>query len=122
MGIMTNKQRGVSMSGFLVAVVILIFVAIAGMKIVPSYVEDKTIKSKLEEVAHDPELKNAPVHEIRAAFSKRVAISNIANVKAEDIEVTKDDGGITLSASYSVKIPLVANVSLLLEFNPSSTK
>jgi len=121
MGKMANKQRGVSMSGFLLAVVILILLATGGLKIIPAYIQDKTIKSKFDEVARDPELKNATVHDIRESFRKRVTTSDITAIKVEDIEVTKDAGGITLSASYSVKIPLVGNATLLLEFNPSSS-
>ena len=120
MGSKAFKQRGVSLSGFLVVVVVIILVLIVGMKIGPAYVQDKTIKSKLVEVAHDPEMKSLQAHEIRAAFSKRAAMSDITNVKAEDIEVTKDDSGLTLSVSYAVKIPLIGNASLVLEFNPSS--
>jgi len=117
---MANRQHGVSLEGFLVAIVILVLVAVAGMKIAPAYIQDKTIKSKFDELARDPELKNATVRDIRAAFSKRVTTSDITAIKAEDIEVLKDAGGITLSASYTVKIPLIGNASLLLEFNPSS--
>jgi len=117
---MVKKQSGVSFEGFLVVVVVFILVAIAGMKIVPVYIQDKTIKSKFEEIAHDPELKSATVHDIRTAFIKRITTSDITAIKAEDIEVTKDANGITLSANYSVKIPLVGNAILLLEFNPSS--
>lgn len=117
---MANKQRGVSMSGFLVAVVVLILLLIAGINIAPPYFQNKTIKSKFIEVANEPDLKNASVHDIRAAFTRLVAVSNITAIKAEDIDVTKDESGITLSASYQVKIPLIGNASLLLEFNPSS--
>jgi hypothetical protein len=117
---MANKQRGVSLEGFLVVVVVLVLVSVTAMKIVPAYIQDKTIKSKLEEVANDPDLKNAPVHEIRAAFSKRATVSDITAIKAEDIEVAKDANGMILSARYSVKIPLLGNAALLLEFNPSS--
>ena len=119
---MANKQLGVSLEGFLVVIVILIVVLVAGMKIVPAYIQDKTIKTKFEEVARDPELKNSPAHEIKEAFRRRASVSDITNIKAEDIDVTKDSGGITLSVSYAVKIPLVANASLLLEFNTSSAK
>jgi len=116
-----SKQHGVSLTGFFVVVVILIFVALAGMKIAPAYVQDKTIKNKFDDLVRDPDLKNAPVHEIQAAFKKRASMSEITNIKAEDIEVTKDAGGITLSVSYAVKIPLAGNASLLLEFNTSSS-
>ena len=118
---MANKQRGVSLEGFLGVVVVIVFGLVVIMKIAPAYIQDKTIKSKMEEVAHDPELKNAQVHEIRAAFSKRAMVSDISNLKAEDIEVEKSGGGIVLSADYSVKIPLIANAALLLEFHPSSS-
>lgn len=121
MGTIANKQHGVSLEGFLVVVVVLIFVAFAGMKVIPSYLDDYTIKKKFNEVAHDPDLKNATVHDIRQSFIARVQTTNITAIKADDIEVAKDADGITLSASYSVKIPLFGNASLMLEFNPSST-
>ena len=121
MGVLLNKQRGVTLSGLLKVVVILIFLIVAGVKVVPPYLDNKAIGNKFKELANDPELKNATVHDIRAAFTKRIAISNITAVNAEDIEVTKDDTGITLNASYKVKLPLVGNASLLLEFNPSSS-
>lgn len=117
---MANKQRGVSLEGFSVVIVVFILLAIAALKVVPPYIQDKTIKSKFDEIARDPELKNATVRDIQAAFRRRVTTSDITAIKAEDIEVTKDASGITLSASYVVKIPLVANATLLLEFNPSS--
>jgi hypothetical protein len=117
---MLKKQQGVSFSGFLVVVVIIILASIGGMKIVPYYIQDKTIKSKFDELAHDPELLSATPTEIRAAFSKRATVSDITSIKAEEIEVARDNGTITLSANYSVKIPLLANINLLLEFSPSS--
>jgi hypothetical protein len=44
----------------------------------------------------------------------------ITDITADDIEISKDAGALTLSASYSVKIPVAGNMSLVLEFNPSS--
>ncbi len=121
MGTMTNKQRGVSLEGFLAVVVVLIFVVVGCVKVVPSYLDDYAIKKKFSEVAHDPNLKNATVHDIRQSFIAHALVSNITAIKADDIEVAKDADGITLSASYSVKIPLFGNASLVLEFNPSSS-
>jgi hypothetical protein len=108
------------MSGFLTTVVVFVLVAIFGMKLIPSYIQDKTIKSKFEEVARDPEMKNATVHDIRMSYYKRATVSDITAIKMDDVEVAKDANGITLSASYVVKIPLFGNASLMLEFNPSS--
>jgi hypothetical protein len=43
-------------------------------------------------------------------------------IKAEDIELYSVNGKLVLSANYVVKIPLAGNVSLYLDFNPTSAK
>jgi len=121
MGAMVNKQRGVSISGFLALVVVVVFFVIVCVKVIPAYLDDYTIKKFFNVVAHDPDMKNATVHDIRQSFSKHATVSNITAISEKDIDVAKDANGITLSASYSVKIPLISNASLVLEFNPSSS-
>jgi len=108
------------MSAFLITVFILVLVGISLMSLIPAYIQNQTIKTKFIEVAHDPELQSASEAAIRVAYRKRVTVSDITAIKPDDIEITKDEKGIILSASYSVKIPVVGNISLLLEFNPTS--
>jgi len=109
------------MSGFLVTAIILIFVAVLGMKVIPAYMEDGEIKRVFDAVAQDPGMQKASIREIQIAYAKRASVQNITAIKLEDVDVGKDESGISLSASYQVKIPLVANMSLLLDFNPSSS-
>lgn len=117
-----NRQRGVSLSGLLVWSVLLILAAIGGMKIIPAYVQDAEIRSILSTIANDPEMQGVQSKDIRESFSKRAMMNNINVVAANDIEIVKDARGLSLSISYQVKIPLIGNASLLLEFNPSSFK
>lgn len=122
MNTMTHKQRGFSFSGFLVVAVLLVLLAIGGMKLIPAYMQNAEIKSIMDSIAHDPEMQGAPVKSIRESFSKRAMMNNISTVSAEDIEIGKDGNTLTLSVSYQVKIPVGGNASLLLDFNPSSAK
>lgn len=117
---MMNGQRGISFSGFLLGVVVLIVAAIIGMKLIPAYMENASIKGALTAVAQDPDMKNAPDSGIRIAYGKRAQVANITAVRPDDVVIDRGDSGLTLSAAYSVKVPLVANVSLLVEFSPSS--
>ena len=55
------------------------------------------------------------------SYRKRANINYITDITAEDIDISKEGGRLKLSASYSVKIPLAGNITLLLEFNPSSS-
>lgn len=119
---MPAKQRGFSLSGFLFGVVILILVAIVGLKMIPAYMQNATIKNTFVVIANDPELQKASVRDIQLAFSKRADIDNITAIKVDEISISKDGGRLELSASYAVQIPLVANVSLYLEFEPSSAQ
>lgn len=117
---MPSTQRGLTFSGFLFGAVILIFVSITGFKLIPAYMENATIKNVFVAIVNDPEMQKASPRDIRLAFNKRASIDDIKAVAAEDIEIEKDGERLVLSASYSVTVPLTGNVSLLLDFNPSS--
>lgn len=118
---MVGKQRGMGMMGFIMIAAGIIFVAVLGMKIVPPYVHSVQIAQILRTIASDPAMQGASIKEIRDSYDKRANLNYITDVTAEDIEIEMEDGRIRLSASYTVKVPLVANVTLLLEFNPRSS-
>lgn len=115
-----NRQRGIGFVGFIMIAAGIILVAVLGMKVVPPYIHSAQISQIFREIAADPVMKNATIKEIKDSYSKRANINYITDITAEDIEIAKGEGQLGLSASYSVRIPLVANITLLLEFNPSS--
>ena len=118
---LVNRQRGVGFVGLILIAAGLIFLAILGMKMVPPYLHSAQIAKILKTIANDPAMQNATIKDIKESYSKRANINYITDITAEDIDIMKGDGSLSLSASYSVKIPLAGNVTLLLEFNPSSS-
>ena len=119
---MPVQQRGITFGGFIFGAFLLVLVSIFGLKLIPAYMQDAQIKNVFNAIAHDPEMQKATPRDIRASFDKRSSIDNIKAIKSEDIEIATDQGRLVLSASYFVKIPLVGNVSLYLEFNPTSAQ
>lgn len=118
---MRASQRGMTFFGFFMfAAVALVLVVLPALKLLPAYMENKKIEQHFVAIANDPEMQNAGPREIRDAFSKRTSIDDIKAIKPEEIEIAKDGNKLVLSASYFIKIPLAANVSLYLDFNPSS--
>jgi len=65
-------------------------------------------------------MQNATAHDILQSFDRHSGVDDITAIKSSDIVISSDGGRPVLSASYSVKIPVAGNISLLLEFNPSS--
>jgi hypothetical protein len=119
----SKQQLGVTFGGFIMILIILAGVAIFAMKLIPSYMEYGEIQKTLEAIVHDPEMQTASIKEIKDSFSKRANIMNdVSSVNPDDLVISKDGGVLSLSASYSKKIPLVGNVSLFIEFKPSAPK
>lgn len=115
-----GRQRGVSISGLIIWLVVLILAGIGAMKLIPAYIQNAEIEDIFYTIAHDPEMQAAAPRAIRESYSKRAMMNNISIINPIDIEISKDAGGLSLSASYQVTIPLAGNASLILEFNPSS--
>lgn len=117
---MNKYQRGLSFSGFMLGAFMLVMVSIVGLKLIPVYMQNGEINKVFAAIANDPEMQKAPARDIRASFSKRASIDNITAIKAEDIEIDSSSGKPVLTASYAVKVPLVSNISLYIEFSCAS--
>lgn len=116
----SRQQRGLGFSGFMVGAVILVLASVTGLKLIPAYMENAKIKNTFVVIATDPEMQKASPRDIRVSFEKRADIEDIKAIKSEDIEIANDEGRLVLSASYAVKVPLAGNLSLYMDFNPSS--
>jgi hypothetical protein len=117
----SDRQRGVGFIGFITIAVGVILVAVLGMQLVPAYIHSAQITQILKTIAHDPAMQGATVREIKESYSKRAGINYITDITAEDIDIIKNEGQLILSTSYSVKIPVAGNITLVLDFNPSSS-
>lgn len=60
------------------------------------------------------------LNQIRLSFNRRAQIDNIKSINGQDIKINKENGRIVLSAEYTTKIPLIANLSLTIDFEPTS--
>ena len=116
---MRNKQLGVSMMGLIAGGIILIGAALIGMKLAPSYIEFFAVKKAVNGLAGEAR-GGASVADIRKGFEKRATIDDITSIKGSDLEITKDAGGVVISATYRKEIPLAANIGVYVEFNASS--
>lgn len=117
---MQKYQRGLSLSGLLLGAVILVFVSLLVMKLIPPYLQNAEINKLFTTIANDPDMQKVSLNEIRNSFSRRASIDNITAIRADEIDIDTSADKPVLTASYFVKIPLVANISLYLDFNSAS--
>lgn len=105
-------QRGVSLTGLIFVLAILGFLAIVAMKTVPAYAEYSAVKDAIK-VAKDA---GGTAREMQISFDKNADINNVEAVKGRDLVISKESGETEISFEYEKRIPLVANVSLLIDF------
>lgn len=115
-----GRQRGMGFLGFMFTAFAVVSGITLVVKIAPSYIEHGAINKLFSAIANDPAMEKGSLKDIRDSFSRRAQIDNLSSVKAEDIEVDMTSGKPVLTASYFVKIPLVANVSAYLDFKCES--
>jgi hypothetical protein len=116
-----QKQRGISLMGLIITLGVLGFLAVMAAKLMPAYIDYFAVKKIFKSMEQAGDLKNS-VRDIRRSFDTRNTIEDVKSVKGEDLEVTKEGGETILSANWSVKIALVANVSACLDFSVTTAK
>ena|SRR5487761_2429447 len=116
---MRNKQRGISFLAVFLIGVVLALVAVGAMKIAPAYADFMTAKKDMLAVAAS-DGRTGSVSDIRKAFDRYADVDSITVVTGADLDISKDGGDVVLSFAYTKKIPLFANVSLLIDFAASS--
>ncbi len=115
-----QKQKGISLPGLLLWSVVLILLSVSGLKIAPAYIEYSSIKKNLIAIAKETNSQSTDLNQIRMSFSKRAQIDNIKSISAQDIKINRESGRVILSAHYTTKIPLIANISLNIDFEAIS--
>jgi hypothetical protein len=115
-----KKQLGVTVSGLLMVSVVLVLVAILGFKLFTPYSEYFSIQKVFRSLAIKPEVREGGKREFNAAWASYAQIERISAINGDDIEITKEGSNVIISANYTVKVPLFKNISLVIDFSPSS--
>ena len=109
-----KNQRGVALSGLLFWSIVLVLVAVLGMKVLPTYIEYSKIlkdaKAAVSKVGPD-----STVADVRRSFDKFAEI-DMLDFPSSQLDVTKDGGRIVIEFAYEKRIHLFWNVSLLIDY------
>ena len=118
---MARTQRGITLTGALVGMIVLAFVGLFGAKLTPAYIEYFAVKKILAAMESSGETKGG-VKEMRVAFARRNTIEDVKSVTPDDLEITKEGGEAVVTANWSTKVPIIANFSACLDFTVTTAK
>lgn len=115
-----RHQRGVSLSGLLVWGAVIAAVALLGIRVAPDVIDYYKIKKIVASTAANSSGKTVP--EIRSIFGKYADVDHIETITAADLDISKEGNEVVIAFEYERRIPLFLNVSLLIDFQGSSSE
>src|SRR5688572_26033890 len=110
---MQHRQRGMTMLGILVLVVVVGGWVYAGIRLLPKYLEYMRIASTLEKVRDEYDSNPGSTE-----FMLRKAVERHFDIEMVEV-ITAEGSEFTMRAYYDDTVPLAGNVSFLIEFDKS---
>jgi hypothetical protein len=117
-----HRQKGVTLSGFLLWAIVGCTVLLLAFKIGPPYYEYFTIKKQFQAITKDPEARSGNRRDVESAFLKRTMIEDIKSITSKDLVIEKEGDGVVISAEYTTCVPVAGNLRACMDFAPTSRK
>ena len=115
-----QRQRGVTLIGFIFLAALVASLGIIAFRAIPIYNEFFTVKKIIKSI--NTESSEATPADIRKQYDLKASADYVYDIKSRDLEITKENGRVVVSVTYSKTVPLFANVSLLFDFEASNRK
>jgi len=113
----TRKQNGLTLLGFLMVLVLVLFFSYVGMRIIPLYLEYHALINAMEQLENDPGAKALSPAAIKNRLINSLWVNYATdNIKREHMRITRSDG-VRVRVAYEVRRPMLGNVDVILTFD-----
>ncbi len=112
-----RKQGGLTMISWMFVLAILVFFIMVGIKMVPSYMENYSVKQVLASMETDRSMRKLYPRELRKMFMRRLKINSVYEFKPEFLTIKKSKVGLDMLVDYEIRKPVVGNVFVVMTFD-----
>ncbi|WP_419418855.1 DUF4845 domain-containing protein [Legionella sp. D16C41] len=116
-----SRQKGMTFIGFLFVVVVIVVIGVLIMRIVPVYIQNYEVKSSIKSLNNVKSDVASDAESLKKKLVNQLYINSINDIPENNIAVTPTDqeNHFLVTVKYDVIRPLIANMSLLFNFNES---
>ena len=111
---MRSRQTGLGALGWLIVLAIASFLLTCFFKVGPIYLDYWSAKKSLDNTINGNAGK--PKGELLKAIDKQLEVDGINVIKTKDFKFNQTRDGLELNASYEQRVPLIANVDVVVKF------
>ena len=113
-----RRQRGMTFIGLLCILALVGLIGYAGLRLVPLYLNYMKVARTLDAAAKEGKGGDNPdPGALRTSIERHWEIEDITGLDYKDVEIVKDERGVSLHVAYDDSAPYIANVSLAVHFD-----
>ena len=113
---MRNRQGGISIVGILIIVGLFAFFLTVVMRLLPSFMDSRELKSSLESVTASSNSSMSLV-DVKRKLNSHFMTNRIEVIDLKDVKVYRDKGKIVIDANYETRTELFEGVDAVLMFD-----
>lgn len=115
-----SNQAGMTMWGLISVAFLIVMFALLLFQLLPAYLADMKISSALQSIQKQAQQGGMTKAEILTALEKRFDIDSVTHINPrQDVIIERRGNRSSIRIAYERQIPLVGNISALLEFDHS---
>lgn len=112
-----QKQKGLTLLGFLIVLSMVLFFAYAGMRVVPMYLEYHALVTAMNGLKSNPQAKTFTPNQIKRKLEDSLWASYASNnIGKEHMRVSKKSDGINVRVAYEIREPFLGNIDIVGSF------
>lgn len=112
-----KRQQGYTLISLIFILGVVAFFILLILKIGPIYLDHMKVVNALAAIEKTTDVETLSEAEIRASLDKRFNLNYVADVKAQDMKISKRGNYLKVEANYEVVEKIVGNISALVEFH-----
>ncbi len=112
-----RAQAGMTFIGLMTILAVVGLLGYGGLRLVPVYLNYMKIARTMQSVATEFKGENPDQAGMRRSLERHWSIEDITTVDFKDVEIQKDEGGVSLHVTYDDSVPYLGNISLSAHFD-----
>lgn len=112
-----RQQRGFSKLGLVTMLVVLVSGLTFGLKVLPVYIDHNFVRGVAETLLESGRANTMTQAEVREEIAASLRVNNVRDFDLESITTSRANGASIISITYERRIPLVANIDVILSFD-----
>jgi hypothetical protein len=113
-----GKNKGLTLIGFLIVLVVVLFFAYAGMRVIPMYLEYNALIGAMNKLENDPMAKSKSPNQIKDSIQRSLWVSYASNnIKNNNIRISKTTEGVKVRVAYEIREDFLGNIDIVGTFD-----